>query len=49
MSDEQEQLKLQNKSNRLFASIQLEVGKSTMDLITELIENEIELEQLCNQ
>lgn len=33
----------------LRAMIQEEVGSSTMDLIEELIDLEIELEQECNQ
>jgi len=47
MSDTIEKMKA--KSVKLYDTIESEVGSSTMDLIKELIENEIEIESYCNQ
>ena len=40
---------LQLKSEKLFTKIQSQVGNSTMDLINELVENELQLERECNK
>lgn len=40
---------LQDRENELWDAIKGEVGSSTIDLISELIEVNIEIEKHCNQ
>ena len=46
---EKEQQKILKRIDALEDQIQAEVGSSTMDLINELVELNIEIEKECNQ
>jgi len=41
--------KLQKREDKIWEILQEEVGSSTLDLISELIELNLEIEKSCNQ
>ena len=41
--------KLQKREDKIWKILQEEVGSSTLDLISELIELNLEIEKSCNQ
>jgi len=41
--------KLQSREKQIWEEIRYEVGSSTLDLISELIELNLEIEKSCNQ
>ena len=46
--EEKDIAKLQKKVDRLWASLRADLGSSEMDLVSELVKAELELESYCN-